>query len=140
MDSVIYFNRAFLPERDVAISVRSRALNYGLGCFAGIRGYKTDDGSQVNVFRLDRHVRRLDQSARIIRLKLADTPDKIDYQALQQIAKTVSAVGWQLANQDGRPKLNTNLPEQLTKDMKTAQTEGWGKLTPVIPPLPGEPQ
>jgi len=69
-----------------------------------------------------------------------DTPDKIDYQALQQIAKTVSAVGWQLANQDGRPKLNTNLPEQLTKDMKTAQTEGWGKLTPVIPPLPGEPQ
>lgn len=69
-----------------------------------------------------------------------DTPDKIDYQALQQISKTVSAVGWQLANEDGRPKLNTSLPEQLTKDMKTAQTEGWGKMTPVLPPLPGEPQ
>lgn len=69
-----------------------------------------------------------------------DTPDKIDYQALQQISKTVSAVGWQLANQDGRPKVNTNLPEQLVKDMKTAQTEGWGKVTPVIAPLPGEPQ
>jgi Peptidase family M28 len=69
-----------------------------------------------------------------------DTPDKIDYQILQQISKTVSAVGWQLANQDGRPKLNTTLPEQLTKDMKTAQTEGWGKMTPVLPPLPGEPQ
>jgi len=69
-----------------------------------------------------------------------DTPDKIDYQALQQISKTVSAVGWQLANQDGRPKVNTNLPEQLIKDMKTAQTEGWGKMTPVIAPLPGEPQ
>ncbi|HLH16674.1 MAG TPA: M28 family peptidase [Bryobacteraceae bacterium] len=69
-----------------------------------------------------------------------DTPDKIDYEELQIIAKTVSAVGWQLANQDGRPKLNTNLPEQLTKDMKTAQTEGWGKTTPVLPPLKGEPQ
>jgi hypothetical protein len=69
-----------------------------------------------------------------------DTPDKIDYLILQQISKTVSAVGWQLANQDGRPKLNTNLPEQLTKDMKSAQTEGWGKMTPVLAPLPGEPQ
>jgi len=44
MDPVIYFNRAFRPEREATISVRSRALNYGLGCFAGIRGYKTDDG------------------------------------------------------------------------------------------------
>ena len=76
MDSVIYFNGAFLPEREATISVRSRALNYGLGCFAGIRGYKNEDGTQVNVFRLDRHVRRLDQSARILRLRLsASTQD-----------------------------------------------------------------
>ena len=71
MESVIYFNRAFRPEREATISVRSRALNYGLGCFAGIRGYKTDDGRQVHVFRLDRHVRRLEQSARILRLRLS---------------------------------------------------------------------
>jgi len=76
MESVIYFNGAFLPEREATISVRSRALNYGLGCFAGIRGYKSEDGTQVNVFRLDRHVRRLDQSARILRMRLsASTPD-----------------------------------------------------------------
>ena len=48
MESVIYINRAFRPDREAIISVRSRALNYGLGCFAGIRGYKTDDGQQVN--------------------------------------------------------------------------------------------
>jgi branched-chain amino acid aminotransferase len=57
--------------------VRSRALNYGLGCFAGIRGYKTDDGQQVNVFRLDRHVRRLEQSARILRLRLSGSRSEI---------------------------------------------------------------
>src|SRR6185369_15965326 len=71
MEPVIYFNRAFRPEREATVSVRSRALNYGLGCFGGIRGYKTDDGQQVNVFRLDRHVRRLEQSARILRLRLS---------------------------------------------------------------------
>ena len=63
MDPVIYFNRAFRPEREATVSVRSRALNYGLGCFAGIRGYKTDDGRQVNVFDSNamcavRHTRR----------------------------------------------------------------------------------
>ena len=68
-----------------------------------------------------------------------DTPEKIDFKELQIVAKTVSAVGWELANQQARPELKTNLPEQLIKDMKTAKDQGWGKLTPVLPPLPGEP-
>lgn len=71
MEPVVYFNHAFRPEREATVSVRSRALNYGLGCFAGIRGYKTDDGRQVHVFRLDRHIRRLEQSAQILRLRLS---------------------------------------------------------------------
>jgi hypothetical protein len=68
-----------------------------------------------------------------------DTPEKIDYQEMQQIASTVAAVGWEIGNRPARLKLNDTLPEQLIKDMKTAQTQGWGKLTPVLPPLPGEP-
>jgi Zn-dependent M28 family amino/carboxypeptidase len=68
-----------------------------------------------------------------------DTPDKIDYKEMMIVSKTVSAVGWVLANQEGRPKLNETLPEQLRKDMKAAKDQGWGKLTPVDAPLPGEP-
>jgi hypothetical protein len=68
-----------------------------------------------------------------------DTPDKIDYHELQMIAKTVAAVGWDLSNQPGRPKLKEKLPDDLLKDMKTAKDQGWGKITPVLPPLPGEP-
>jgi Zn-dependent M28 family amino/carboxypeptidase len=68
-----------------------------------------------------------------------DTPDKIDYHEMLIVSKTIAAVGWELAQQPGRPKLNENLPEQLRKDMKAAQEQGWGKLTPVIAPLPGEP-
>ena len=68
-----------------------------------------------------------------------DTPEKIDFKELQIVSKTVGAVGWELANASGRPALKTNLPEQLVKDMKTAKDQGWGKLTPVLPPLPGEP-
>lgn len=68
-----------------------------------------------------------------------DTPDKIDYKEMMIVTKTVSAVGWVLANQEGRPALNKTLPEQLMKDMKSAKDQGWGKITPVIMPLPGEP-
>ncbi|HEV2444652.1 MAG TPA: M28 family peptidase, partial [Candidatus Sulfopaludibacter sp.] len=69
----------------------------------------------------------------------SDTPEKIDYREMQIVAKTVAAVGWNLATQDGRPKLKEKLPDQLVKDMKTAQTQGWGKITPVLSPLPGMP-
>jgi len=68
-----------------------------------------------------------------------DTPEKIDYKQIEIVSKTVSAVGWVLANQPGRPQLKANLPDLLQRDMKTAKDQGWGKITPVMPPLPGEP-
>jgi branched-chain amino acid aminotransferase len=77
MESIVYFNGHFRPDSEATLSVRSRALNYGLGCFAGIRGYRTDDGGQLNVFRLDRHVRRLELSARILRLRLPGTCEEV---------------------------------------------------------------
>src|SRR5690606_26696324 len=60
----------FVPDGDATISVRSRGLNYGLGCFAGVRGYLADDGEQVLVFRLDDHIRRLELSAKLLFLRL----------------------------------------------------------------------
>ena len=68
-----------------------------------------------------------------------DTPEKIDFHEIQQVSKTVAAVAWVLGNQAGRPALNAKLPDQLVKDMKAAKEQGWGKITPVLPPLAGEP-
>jgi hypothetical protein len=69
----------------------------------------------------------------------SDSPDKLDYKEMVAVTKTVSAVGWVLANEAGRPALNSVLPAQLVKDMKSGKDQGWGKLTPVLAPLPGEP-
>ena len=71
--------------------------------------------------------------------RVTDTPDKIDYHEILVVSKTISAVAWVLATQPERPKINEKLPEQLMKDMKTAKDQGWGNLTAVMPPLPGEP-
>jgi len=70
MEPLIYFNGSFVPDGQAVVSVRSRALNYALGCFGGIRAYATHDGTQLHAFRLDAHVRRLEQSTRIIGLDL----------------------------------------------------------------------
>jgi branched-chain amino acid aminotransferase len=74
---VTYMDGRFMEDADATISVRSRALNYGLGCFGGIRGYLADDGKQVFVFRLDSHVKRLEASARLIALSLTVDPSRL---------------------------------------------------------------
>jgi branched-chain amino acid aminotransferase len=65
-----YIDGKWVDDADATVSVRSRALNYGLGCFGGIRGYLADDAKQVFVFRLDAHVRRLALAAKALYLNM----------------------------------------------------------------------
>jgi branched-chain amino acid aminotransferase len=67
---VTYKDGKWMEDAEATVSVRSRALNYGMGCFGGIRGYLADDGKEVFVFRLDAHVTRLQHSAKILYLQL----------------------------------------------------------------------
>ncbi|MEM9488158.1 MAG: branched-chain amino acid transaminase [Myxococcota bacterium] len=67
---VTYLDGRWVDDGDATVSVRSRALNYGMGCFGGVRGYLADDGNEVFVFRLDAHVTRLEISAKILFLRL----------------------------------------------------------------------
>jgi Zn-dependent M28 family amino/carboxypeptidase len=71
--------------------------------------------------------------------RVTDSPEKIDYKQMLAVSKTLAAAGWVIANTATPPKLNAKLPDQLVNDMKTVQDQGWGKLTPVLPPLPGMP-
>jgi branched-chain amino acid aminotransferase len=70
---ITYLDGKWVDDADATVSVRSRALNYGLGCFGGIRGYLADDGEQVLVFRLESHVERLLESAKVLYLRAPGT-------------------------------------------------------------------
>ncbi len=65
-----YIDGKWVDDADATVNVRSRALNYGMGCFGGIRGYLADDGKEVFIFRLDKHVRRLELSCKTLYLRL----------------------------------------------------------------------
>ena len=64
----IWFNNKLIPWEDATIHVLSYALHYGSAVFEGIRAYKTDGGCKI--FRLDEHVKRLLNSAKIYRMNI----------------------------------------------------------------------
>lgn len=67
---ITYFDGKFVDDAEATISVRARAVNYGLGCFGGVRGYLADDGQQVHVFRVPEHMARLQHSAKVLFMRL----------------------------------------------------------------------
>lgn len=75
--TVAFFKGDFVPMADACVSIRTKALNYGLGCFEGIRGYWDNTGSQLYIFRVKDHYKRLEDSCRILQMRLRYTVDEM---------------------------------------------------------------
>ena len=71
-DAIIYSGGAFRPAAEASISVFDHGLLYGDGVFEGIRAYNG------RVFRLERHIERLFESAGAIRLQIPATRDEVE--------------------------------------------------------------
>jgi branched-chain amino acid aminotransferase len=65
----IWMDGKFIDWDDASVHVLTHTLHYGLGVFEGIRCYETERGPAI--FRLDEHIERLFNSARIF---LMDIP------------------------------------------------------------------
>ena len=67
-NSLIWLDGQWLPASEAKVSVLTHTLHYGYGCFEGIRAYETPAGPAL--FRLPEHLRRLEDSARILAIDL----------------------------------------------------------------------
>src|SRR5688572_11448768 len=65
----IWMNGSLVDWADAKIHIASHVIHYGSGVFEGIRCYDTPKGSAI--FRLDKHMKRLFDSARIYRMDAA---------------------------------------------------------------------
>jgi branched-chain amino acid aminotransferase len=83
----IWFNGELIPWEDAKIHILTHTLHYGMGVFEGIRAYETDDGPAV--FRLTDHMRRMDQSARILMMPMPYSVDEM----VQAVKDTVRSTG-----------------------------------------------
>jgi len=72
-----FFKGEFVPIEEAKVSVMTHALNYGTGCFEGIRAYWNEEDEQLYLFRIKEHYQRLLHSARILQIKLPYTADEL---------------------------------------------------------------
>jgi len=79
----IWFNGELVDWHDAKIHVLSHVVHYGSSVFEGIRCYKTEKGSAV--FRLDEHVSRLFDSAKIYRMEMPYTQEEVTQAILETI-------------------------------------------------------
>ncbi|ADL51079.1 branched-chain amino acid transaminase [Clostridium cellulovorans] len=77
MSTIAFYEGKFVDENDINISVRSKAFNYGLGCFEGIRGYYNKEEDQVYIFKLREHYKRFLQSCKTLNIQLPYTLDEL---------------------------------------------------------------
>ena len=79
----IWFNGQLVDWDDAKIHVLSHVVHYGSSVFEGIRCYETAKGSAV--FRLNEHVNRLFDSAKIYRMEIPYTREEIKEAILETI-------------------------------------------------------
>ena len=79
----IWMNGELIDWADAKIHVGSHGLHYGSGVFEGIRAYETPKGSAV--FRLTDHLRRLEDSAKLLYMDLPYSSDELKAASLELI-------------------------------------------------------
>ncbi len=73
----VFYQGEIKKENEVNISIRSKAFNYGLGCFEGIRAYWDDEEKQLYVFRLKEHYERLLESCKALYINIPYTAEEL---------------------------------------------------------------
>ena len=77
-----WYNGKILPVGEARISLFTHGLHYGSGAFEGIRAYKQASGGGA-VFRLSEHLRRFEESAKILGFKLPYTQPQLTRAVLE---------------------------------------------------------
>jgi len=82
---VIWMNGQWLPWDDAKIHVLSHVVHYGSAVFEGIRAYKRPEGP--GIFRLEEHVRRLVDSAKVYRMESRHSAEELSRVCVEVIAR-----------------------------------------------------
>ena len=73
----VYADRRFLNYEEAKVGLLTHGLQYGTGCFEGIRGYWVPDERELFLVQLRDHFERLATSAKIMTMELRHTVDEL---------------------------------------------------------------
>ena len=72
-----FFEGRVVPIGEANVNIATHALNYGTGCFEGIRCYWNEEQGQLYALKLREHYQRLLRSCRILKINLGMSVDDI---------------------------------------------------------------
>ncbi len=76
-DSIVFAGGGFRKYDDARVGLLTHGLNYGTGCFEGIRGYWSGDDRELYLLQLREHYERLHTSARLLMMDLPHSVDEL---------------------------------------------------------------
>jgi branched-chain amino acid aminotransferase len=77
LDGVAFFEGQLVPMAEAKISIATHALNYGTGCFEGIRAYWNAEQRQLYLLKADAHYQRMLRSAKILTIAIPYTVEEM---------------------------------------------------------------
>jgi len=81
----VWFDKHFVPFDKATVNVMIHSLQYGSGIFEGIRANAAKKG--IAIFRLDDHVKRFFNSARIYGMQLGIKPEELRSAIVETVVK-----------------------------------------------------
>lgn len=86
-ESIVFAEGDFRRYGDARVGLLTHGLNYGTGCFEGIRGYWQPEERELYLLQLREHFERLHLSARILMMKLPYSVDELSELTVELCAR-----------------------------------------------------
>lgn len=74
---IVYSNGGYRRYDEARVGLLTHGLQYGTGCFEGIRGYWNEDEQDVLLFQLHAHYERLTNSSRMLLMDIGHSVDEL---------------------------------------------------------------
>lgn len=89
----VWFDGELVPSAEAHVHLLTHSLHYGFGVFEGTRFYRQSDGGTA-VFRLERHLERLESSSHMLQLPLPFSRDELAAGTLELIRRNELEAGY----------------------------------------------
>lgn len=76
-DSIVYANGEFTRYADARFGILTHGLQYGTGCFEGVRGFWSDKNDELYLLHLRAHFERLTISAKMLLMRVPHSVDEL---------------------------------------------------------------
>ena len=74
---VVYHRGSFMPYREATLGLLTHALQYGTGCFEGMRAFWNADEEQLYVFEPVAHFKRLRRSGNVLLMDVPQSDEEL---------------------------------------------------------------